>query len=142
MTWPPKSRALKSPRKPRRRNASPEAGFQKTVTAYLERALPPEAGVFWSATMNGVRVSLGVRATLRDQGLRPGVFDFVFIPLVGPDAGHTFWLELKAPKGRLTDEQSTLMDVLYPAGRGAQARTLEQVCAALVAWGFPIRAYV
>ena len=142
MTWPPKPRALKPPRKPRRRNASPEADFQKTVTAYLERALPPGAGVFWSATMNGVRVSLGVRATLRDQGLRPGVFDFVFIPLVGPSAGQTFWLELKAPKGRLTDEQAVLMDVLYPAGRGAQARTLEQVCAALVAWSFPIRAYV
>lgn len=142
MTWPPKPRALKPPRKPRRRNASPEADFQKTVTAYLERALPPEAGVFWSATMNGVRVSLGVRATLRAQGLRPGVFDFVFIPLVGPMAGQTFWLELKAPKGRLTDEQAVLMDVLYPAGRGAQARTLEQVCAALVAWSFPIRAYV
>ena len=142
MTWPPKPRALKPPLKPRRRNASPEADFQKTVTAYLERALPSEAGVFWSATMNGVRVSLGVRATLREQGLRPGVFDFVFIPLVGPSAGQTFWLELKAPKGRLTEEQSALMDVLYPAGRGAQARTLEQVCAALVAWGFPIRAYV
>lgn len=141
MTWPPKPRALKPPRKPRRRNASPEADFQKTVTAYLERALPPDAGVFWSATLNGVRVSLGVRATLREQGLRPGVFDFVFIPLSGEDAGQSFWLELKSDSGRLTKEQGALMDALYPAGRGAQARTLEQVSAALVAWGFPIRAY-
>ena len=142
MTWPPSRKPAAKPKTPRRKNGSPEADLQKAVVQYLELALPKEAGVFWSATLNGIRVSRGIRAGLRDQGLRPGVPDLVFIPLAGPRAGQTFWIELKAEKGRPTPEQDALMDVLFPAGRGAFARSVHQVCAALSAWGFPLRAHL
>lgn len=141
--WPPNHLKLVPPAKPKRRRKSPEADFQKTVIAYLERALPPGAGVWWSASMSGVHLpSAKAKGKARDQGLRPGMFDICFIPLRGPNAGETYWLELKAEKGCLTPEQTTLMNVLWPAGRGASARTLEQVYAALVAWDMPVRARV
>jgi len=130
---------------PRRRNKSPEADFQKQVTAYLRVALPPQAGVFWSATLNGHALpSAAAKRKAKERGLNPGVFDFVFIvwAVGAPDLkpGDTYWLELKSKDGSLTSEQKFLMETLWPAGRGASAKTLDQVAAALTAWGFPIRA--
>jgi len=133
---------------PRRRNKSPEADFQKQVTAYLRLALPPQAGIFWSATLNGQRIPTEAgRRRAKEQGLNPGVFDFVFIVLEVDHVrfrplkpGDTYWLELKAKDGRLTKEQKVLMDTLWDRDRGATAKTLDQVAAALDAWGFPIRA--
>lgn len=142
VSWPPNLKVV-PPSKPKRRNKSPEADFQKAVVAYLERALPSETGVWWSASMSGVKLpSAKAKGQARDQGLRRGMFDICLIPTRGPDAGQTFWLELKSATGSLTPEQTKLMNVLFPAGRGASARTLEHVCAALTAWGLPIRAHV
>lgn len=141
--WPPDHLELVPPAKPRKRRAQPEANLQRAVVQYLELALPPEAGVWWSSTLNGVRLTTPkARKDAKAQGLRPGLYDFVFIPLRGPDAGQGFFLELKSDDGRLTPEQTTLMNVLWPAGRGASARSVEQVCAALVAFGFPLRCRV
>lgn len=144
MPWPP-LRVVEGGGKarPKRRNKQPEANLQASVVQYLERALPPEAGVWWSASMSGVRLpSARAKANAHAQGLRRGMFDLCFVPLKGPNAGETYWLELKADKGKLTDEQEALMNVMFPAGRGAEARSIDQVCAALVFWGFPIRCRV
>lgn len=136
MTWPP----AKKSRAPRQ---TPEEDLQRAVVEYLDLALPSDAGVFWSATLNGIRVSKGLRGKLKEQGLRSGVPDLVFIPLRGPLAGQSFWVELKAPKGRPSSpEQAALLDVLYVEGRGCYARSVDEVCAALTRWGFPIRARV
>lgn len=127
----------------KRRNASPEADFQKSVVAYLRLALPPQSGIFWSATLNGHSLPTeAAKRKAKERGLNPGVFDLVFIVLdpgrTALSTGDTYWLELKAPKGRLTDEQTVLMEALWPH-RGSSAKTLDQVAAALTAWGFPIR---
>lgn len=142
--WPPAHlRVVENSGRPKRRRKQPEANLQASVVQYLERALPPEAGVWWSASMSGVRLpSARAKARAKEQGLRRGMFDLCLIPLRGPNAGETYWLELKSDEGSLTEEQERLMNVLFPAGRGAEARSIDQVCAALVAWGFPLRARV
>lgn len=129
----------------RRRNDNPEERIQREIVQYLNLALPPGCGIFFSATMNGVRVSAAIRSKLKAAGVRPGVLDLVFIVLwdVGDlRAGDTYWVEVKSATGRPTPEQKIVMSALWPRGRGVYARSVEQVCAALVAWGFPIRAYV
>lgn len=129
----------------RRRNDNPEERIQREIVQYLDLALPPGCGIFFSATMNGVRVSAPIRAKLKASGVRPGVLDLVFVVLwdVGDlKAGDTFWLEVKSATGQPTPEQKVVMAALWSRGRGAYARSVEQACAALSAWGFPIRAYV
>ena len=143
MSWPPQHlRLIEKSTRPKKRRQQPEANLQASVVQYLERALPPEAGVWWSASMSGVRLP-SARATARAkaQGLRKGMPDLCFIPLRGPNAGEAYWIELKADKGKLTDEQAALMNVMFPAGRGAEARSIDQVAAALARFGFPLRAY-
>lgn len=127
----------------RRKNDNPEERLQKAVVRYLDLALPEGCGVFWSATMNGVRVSPAIRAKLKASGVRPGVYDFLFVILrdmPGLRAGDTFHLELKSDRGTLTTEQKALYVVLLEAGRGAYARSLDQVQDILTGWGFPIKA--
>ena len=134
MTWPP-PRSVKKPR------AHDEDDLQVAVVEFLELALPPQAGVFWSATLNGVKVSPKSVSRLRKLGLSPGVLDLVFIPLVGPLVGSTYWIELKSATGRPTPEQRKIVEALGP-DRARFARSVEEVCAALVDWGFPLRARV
>ena len=147
MSWPPAQsvKRAKAVEAPRRRNRAPEANFQKAVATYLRLALPRESGIWWSATLNGVRLSTeAARGKAKAAGLNPGLYDFVLIvrkPVPGLVVGDTYHLELKSKTGSLTKEQRELMDALWPAGRGASAKTLDQVAAALVAWGMPIRAY-
>lgn len=144
MSWPPARKAT-TVGKTRRRNKAPEANFQKQVATYLRLALPRESGIWWTSTLNGVRLSTEAeRGRAKSAGLNPGLYDIVFIvlkPIPGLLVGDTYHLELKSKTGSLTKEQRDLMDALWPAGRGAAARTLDQVAAALVAWGLPIRAY-
>lgn len=126
-----------------RKNDNPEERLQKAVVRYLDLALPEGCGVFFSATMNGVRVSPAIRAKLKASGVRPGVYDFLFVvlrDLPGLTAGDTYWLELKSATGSLTAEQKALYVVLLEAGRGAYARSLDQVQDILTGWGFPIKA--
>jgi len=141
MSWPPKLRVIPA-RKPRtkRRNAHPEADIQKAMVAYLDLAFPPGCGVWWSATLNGVRLTRRQAGLAAEQGLRKGLFDLIFVKLTGPDAGQTYHFEVKSERGTLTAEQKVLMDALWPAGRGAAGRSVEHLCAALVAWDFPVRA--
>lgn len=145
MSWPPETLAETRPPKRRRRNRAPEANFQKTVATYLRMALPRSSGIWWSATLNGVRLSTeAARGKAKRAGLNPGLYDLIFIvlkPSPGLEVGQTYHLELKSQTGSLTKEQRELMDALYPAGRGAKARNLDQVAAALVSWRFPIRCY-
>ena len=57
MTWPPRIVPPPAARR-RRKNDNPEERLQKAVVGYLDIALPKGCGVFWSAVMNGVRVSV------------------------------------------------------------------------------------
>ena len=127
--------------KPRRRNKSPEADFQKQVTQYLRLALPRESGIFWSATLNGVRVTKKSIGRLTKLGLRKGVLDLVFIPLEGPLKGQTMWIELKSATGKPTIEQKKIVEALGP-DRACFARSVVEVQDALLRWGLPLRAIV
>lgn len=124
-----------------RKNDNPEERLQRDVVRYLDLALPEGCGVFWSATMNGVRVSPAIRARLKASGVRPGVYDLLFIVLwdVGSlKAGDTYWAEIKSKTGRPTPEQAALMMALGPAEKGRFIYSLDDMHDALVAWGMPI----
>ncbi len=136
MTWPPKPRAPSAPKKPR---AHDEDDLQESVVAFLDLALPAQAGVFFSATLNGVRVTKKSIGRLHKLGLRKGVLDLVFIPLEGPLKGATFWVELKTATGRPTPEQTKIVEALGP-DRACFARSVVEVQDALLRWGFPLRA--
>ena len=138
MTWPPKPRAPSAPKKAR---AHDEDDLQESVVAFLDLALPAQAGVFWSATLNGVRVTKKSIGRLHKLGLRKGVLDLVFIPLEGPLKGLTFWIELKSATGTPTIEQRKIVEALGP-DRACFARSVVEVQDALLRWGFPLRARV
>lgn len=143
MSWPPKARIAqpRQPRKQPRRNNDPEAQLQMAMVEYLDLALLPSE-VWWSATLNGVRLTKRQAAKAKAQGLRKGLFDLIFVKLTGPEAGQTFHFEVKSATGSLTPEQKDLMAVLWPVGRGASGKSVEQLCAALIAWDMPVRARV
>lgn len=138
MTWPPKPCGPSAPKKPR---AHDEDDLQESVVAFLDLALPAQAGVFWSATLNGVRVTKKSITRLHNLGLRKGVLDLVFIPLEGPLKGQTMWIELKTATGRPTLEQAKIVEALGP-GRACFARSVVEVQDALLRWGFILRARV
>lgn len=57
------------------------------------------------ATMNGVRVSIGLARKMKRAGNRPGVPD-LFLPVVGYAGCPGLWIELKRLKGGvLSDDQ-------------------------------------
>lgn len=145
MVWPPSAlrTKAKAPAKLKRVIGHPEEDAQAAIVQYLDLALPPGCGVFWSATMNGVKVHARTRAKLKRQGLRPGVLDIVFIALHGAHGlpvGQSWWIEVKSATGALSKEQRVILDALWEAGRGCVCRDPVQVCAALTAWDFPLRA--
>jgi len=139
MTWPPKPGTATA--KPKRRNNHDEDDLQESVVAFLDLALPAQAGVFWSATLNGVRVTKKAISRLHKLGLRRGVLDLVFIPLEGPLKGLTFWVELKSATGKPTHEQKKIVEALGP-DRACFARSVVEVQDALLRWGLPLRARV
>ena len=81
----------------------PERALQKAVTDYLKLALPPEA--FFSAIPGGDR-----QMTLT-PGYVAGLPDVMIIYDGGP-----LFIELKAPKGRLSEAQEDVHAALRRAG--------------------------
>ncbi len=121
----------------------PEEDEQVRVVAMLDRLLPTGGPVFWSATLNGVRVPPKVRGRLTELGLRPGVLDLVFIPLDRPipdvpfvGIGSTFWVELKTDTGRLSPEQKRVFEALHRVQKGQVCRTAGEVEDQIRTWGF------
>lgn len=125
--------------KPKRRDI--EGPVQAAIVQYLELALDP-AETFWSATLNGVRVPVSIRKKLKAQGLRPGLFDILVIPLANhPRIGVTFHMEVKSDEGSLSKEQRALMAVLAPLGLAALVRSVDDVHAYLTAQQFQLKAH-
>ena len=126
--------------KPKRRDL--EGPVQAAIVQYLDLAIDP-AETFWSATLNGVKVTPKVRAKLRSQGLRPGLFDIIIVPLANhPRIGVAHHVECKSELGRLTAEQKAILAVLAPLGLGALVRSVDDVHAYLTAQQFNLRAHV
>jgi hypothetical protein len=117
-----------------------EGPVQAAIVQFLDLALDP-AETFWSATLNGVKVTPRIMSRLRAQGLRKGVLDIVLIPLRNhPRIGVAHWCEVKADEGRLTTEQKALMAVLQPLGLGALVRSADDVQAYLLSQQFNLKA--
>ena len=120
--------------KAKRRNASPEADLQRDVAKLLDVELTPR-NIWWSSTLNGVRLRTAkARGQARDQGLRPGLPDFVIVPLGMRGEQSIFFIELKVGKNKATAEQGAILDAVGP-GAMAVCRSVAEVRKALQAWG-------
>jgi hypothetical protein len=106
--WPGPNEAPDLDAPPKRR-ASPEAAIQVRVMKLLrERAYP---NVFYFAIPNGGLRSITEAGRFRAQGVTAGVPDICIIK-----DGKVGFLELKAPKGKLSSAQKAVMLKLRAAG--------------------------
>lgn len=112
-----------------RRRAAPEQEIQRAIVQHLKlRAVP---GVFWFAVPNGGYRSPIEAAILKATGTRAGVPDLCFI-----HGGRSYFLELKAPGGRPTENQLECIEALNLAGAFCCiAEGLDRAIAILEQWG-------
>jgi hypothetical protein len=112
---------------PRRNN--PEYELHKAVVEWLGWVKPD--CVFFHP-YNGAYMSKATAGKGKALGVLPGVADLVFV-LPG---GKVRFIELKAPKGVLSDNQKAFRDNVRDLGcRYAVARSIEDVSGRLEAWG-------
>jgi hypothetical protein len=110
----------------------PEQDLQKAVAQYLDATLGPR--VFWTAIPAGG--GGGVRgAILKGMGYKAGTPDILIV-----HEGRAYWIEMKSPRGRVSDEQDLILTRLYDAGcPTGLCRSLEQVAELLGRWRIPTR---
>jgi vacuolar-type H+-ATPase subunit I/STV1 len=110
---------------------APEKLLHKAVAAYLNAVLP--TSVWWTTfPAGGGGVIRG--ATLKAQGLKAGVPDILIC-----HQARAYWIELKAPKGRTSEEQEKCFNLLHftigtPVGT---ARCIDDVAGYLRLWAIP-----
>ena len=116
--------------KPKRR--APEQALQKQIAQFLDAALTGNA---WYSTIplgGGGRVR---GAILRGMGVKAGVPDMMIL-----DGGRPVFLELKAPKGRLSVDQIVCHQALRRARCAVYViRSLDEAIIALRECGVPMR---
>lgn len=101
----------------RKHRSRPEDVIQRAVIQHLRQR--GRAGIFFFHVPNGGKRKPIEAAILKGLGVRAGVPDiFVVKPvMVGPMLmGQTYALELKADKGRVSDNQDEAMLALKQAG--------------------------
>lgn len=120
--------------KPRRQY--PEQALHRAVAHYLDLACPRGGEVWWTTFPLGSGGSAR-GGQLKGMGTRAGTPDLLLIW-----QGRPYWIELKAGKGRLSDEQRECHRDLYAAGSDCVAIcwTAEQVETMLRMWQIPLRA--
>ena len=110
------------------RRKQPERQLQRAVFAFLKRAMPAES--FYSA------IPGGDRQMTRAPGYVSGMPDVLII-----HNGRPLFIELKAPKGRLSEAQKDVNVALWRAGaETCLARSVEEVERLLRAQRIPLRA--
>jgi hypothetical protein len=110
---------------------SPERLLHKAVAAFLDAALPDTWRWSTFPSGGGGRVR---GAQLKAVGLKAGWPDIL---ILSPE-GRWYSIELKAQKGRLSEEQDKFATW---AGATLQiCRSIDQVESALRWWGIPLRA--
>lgn len=114
--------------RPRKRRAQPEAILQAQIVRWLSSAIKTP----WSASSAGVRLSAGVAAKMKSQGIRPGWPDLMFLD---PATGFTRYIELKSDVGTLSAEQREFAKACAAHDLFRCCRSLEEVQAALKGWG-------
>lgn len=113
----------------------PEETLHRAVATYLAVALPSRA-LWWStANQRGTR-SRWEMGLLKALGVRPGIPDI----LVYFD-GLLIGIELKAAKGRISEAQAVVSDLIVDnGGLWRCCRSVEDVEAALRNAGVPLKA--
>lgn len=96
------------------RRKQPEQEFHKTVARFLNAALPPSC---WWTTFPAGGGGKARGGKLKAMGLKPGVADILILyrrpfeaMLADRWAVRVLWLELKTPKGRLSDGQEAFTE--------------------------------
>ena len=117
----------------------PEANLQRSVCAYLDRALPPGYR-YWHNHQNAPTVAAQKR--LKGLGVKPGVPD-LFVAGAGDLGTNFIALELKAPKGQTTTAQEDWLSWIESiGGLSAVCRSIDDVQSALSQAGVPLRASI
>lgn len=112
----------------RRINPS-EHQIQVALCEYLTLNARPE--IFWFAVPNGGLRNIRVAQKMKAEGLKPGVSDLAFML----PQGRCAWLELKAPKGQLSDQQHGFKTRCRELGHfWAMARSIDEAIPHLAAW--------
>lgn len=116
-----------------KRRQHPEQDFQASLVRTLTAVL--DGRTFFYAVPNGGFRTRTEAAILIGQGVVPGVPDLIFI-----HDGKTFGLELKAERGRLSENQKLIHGRMEAVGATCgTARTLDEALAFLEANGIPLR---
>ena len=118
----------------RRRRAKPEEKFHRAVAVLLRAILGPE--VVWFHVPNGEKRDAITGARLKAMGALPGVPDLYLAW-----EGHTLWIELKAPKGTVSESQRTFAHRAIAIGQDVHVcRSVDEVLNVLDVMGVPMRA--
>jgi hypothetical protein len=120
-----------------RRRGTPEADLQRSVVSALRFALPKTAIIHHCANEVTEPGPSGAKrqAILVGMGVHPGFADLIVLC-----DGRVLFLELKAPKGRLSTTQATFRDAVQAQGFGwALVRSLDDALGALADHGFTTR---
>lgn len=117
-----------------RARSNPEHMLQKQIARFCIYCMPAE--VLWTSSMAGQYLSLRQAEINKAKGVRRGFPDMQFL-----FRGVTYYLELKAPGGRLSPEQREFESASKPFGIFAVARSLEEAEAAFRQWGFPLKSH-
>lgn len=112
---------------------SPEESLHRAVAEYLGHALP------WDAWWSTIPAGGGGRvrgAKLKAMGYRAGTPDLLIVW-----QGRAYWIELKAPKGRISEAQADCHIMLDHAGSEVLvARSVDEIETALRKWNVPLKA--
>lgn len=111
----------------------PEQELQKATATLLDTVLPGDA--VWFHSPNGGRRSKAEAGIFKAMGVKAGVPDIVIVW-----NRQVYMIELKGPKGSLSDAQKALHPRLRDAGAFVQvAASLDEVQGYLDAWQIPTK---
>lgn len=116
------------------RRATPEADLQRSVVRLLRLALPGGAIVHHSPNEQRRGGDAGRRAQgiATGMGVHPGFADLIVL-----SEGRVLFLELKSPRGRVSDAQAAFAAAVRAQGHAWEVvRSLDDALAALARNGF------
>jgi hypothetical protein len=107
----------------KRKRKSPEHDFQVSIFNYVDKALPALRPCMFAIPNGGQRNAI-VAKRLKAEGVTAGVYDiFISIP---NNLNHGLYIECKAGKNKLTDEQVAFRDKMIEIGYWCEeCRTIE-----------------
>ena len=119
------------------RRANPEEKLHRAVTVLLHAILDPDDVLYFHVPNGGKRDAVA-GAKLKAMGALPGVPDLY---IAWED--HTLWIELKAPKGTVSEAQRAFAHRAIMIGHDVHVcRSVDEVLNVLDVMGVPTRGRV